>query len=179
MKPRSLKISKLDAAKRQLETVVRLYFSNGDPVSIHTLTAAAYNVIRDLNAKRGGKPLFMKEESLHRIKEGHQQEFRRILNQAENFFKHADRDHEETLDFNPDQSEFLILEACSVYHRMSGEFPPLFKLYQTWFVANHPNMFNFTEEQQRAISMGRKEVINLGREGYFNVVLPIMFRTST
>jgi hypothetical protein len=43
---REFKVSKLDAAKRQLETVIRLYFSNGDPVSIHTLTAAAYNVLR-------------------------------------------------------------------------------------------------------------------------------------
>jgi len=49
-----LTISKLDAAKRQLETVIRLYFVHGDPVSIHTLTSAAYNVIRDVNKKRGG-----------------------------------------------------------------------------------------------------------------------------
>jgi hypothetical protein len=46
-----LTISKLDAAKRQLETVIRLYFSNGDPVAIHTLTGAAHTVVRDIGAK--------------------------------------------------------------------------------------------------------------------------------
>jgi hypothetical protein len=41
---KKLKISKLDAAKRQLEVAIRLYFYFGDPVAIHTLTAAAYNI---------------------------------------------------------------------------------------------------------------------------------------
>lgn len=175
---KKLKISKLDAAKRQLETVIRLYFSNGDPVSIHTLTAAAYNVIRDLNAKRGGEPLILKDQFLYRIKEGHEQEVRRKINEAENFFKHAERDHEATLDFNPDQSEMLILEACSVYYKLSGEFPPLFKLYQVWFITNHPNLFNFPEEKQYATSMGRQEIIGLGREGYFNNALPFFLRVN-
>jgi hypothetical protein len=176
---KKLKISKLDAAKRQLETAIRHYFSNGDPVSIYTLTAAAYNVIRDLNAKRGGKPLIMKEQSVDRIKKGYEKEFRRKINEAENFFKHADRDHEDTIDFNPDQTEMLMFEACSVYYKLSGELPPLFKLYEGWFIANHQSLFNFPEEQQRAISMRRQEVISLGREGYFNSVLPIMLRINT
>ena len=53
---KSLTISKLDAAKRQLETYIRLYFHSGDPVAMHTLTAAAFGIIRDLNEKRSGTP---------------------------------------------------------------------------------------------------------------------------
>ena len=52
-----LTIPKLDAAKRQLETAIRLYFSSADPVAVHTLTAAAYNVIRDVTAKLGAEPM--------------------------------------------------------------------------------------------------------------------------
>ena len=51
-------VAKLDAAKRQLETAIRLYFSNGDPISIHTLAGAAYNIVWDVNKKRGGSPMF-------------------------------------------------------------------------------------------------------------------------
>jgi len=43
IKPK-LKISKLDAAKRQLETAIRLYFNEADPVSVHTLAGAAHTI---------------------------------------------------------------------------------------------------------------------------------------
>jgi hypothetical protein len=36
-------ITKLDAARRQLETAIKLYFDEGDPGSIQTLCSAAYN----------------------------------------------------------------------------------------------------------------------------------------
>lgn len=55
------KVSKLDAAKRQLETVIRLYFAGRDPVSIHTLTAAAYNIVHDITANRGAEPMIVKD----------------------------------------------------------------------------------------------------------------------
>jgi hypothetical protein len=32
-----VRVTKLDAAKKQLETAIMLYFHDGDPVSIHTL----------------------------------------------------------------------------------------------------------------------------------------------
>ena len=67
---KKIKVSKLDAARRQLETAIKLYFVFGDPISIHTLSAAAYNVIRDLNTKKDGDPLLMKDELLNYIKEG-------------------------------------------------------------------------------------------------------------
>ena len=83
---KKLKISKLDAAKRQIETAIRLYFGMGDPVSTHTLISAAYNVIRDINKKRGGKKLIMKDGFMEYIKEGHEREVWQLINKAENFF---------------------------------------------------------------------------------------------
>jgi hypothetical protein len=171
---RMLTISKLDAARRQLETAIRLYFSTGDPVSIHTLSAAAYNVIRDINKKRGGSPLIMKDQFLERVKDEHKEEARRKLNEAENFFKHANRDHKSTLEFNPEQSEALLLEACSVYYALSAEFPPLFKLFQLWFVANHPTWFKFPQEEERLLSINRNEIVEAGRERYFQMALPFL-----
>jgi hypothetical protein len=49
----TLKVSKTDAAKRQLETAIRLWFFSADPVSIHTLAAAAHQILHDLGKKRG------------------------------------------------------------------------------------------------------------------------------
>ena len=44
----SIVIAKLDAAKRQLQTAIALFFDDGDPISIHTLACAAYDVIDDV-----------------------------------------------------------------------------------------------------------------------------------
>ena len=53
-------ITKLEAARRQLESAIFLYFEEKDPVSIHTLTAAAYNILRDISAKRNLSPMMVK-----------------------------------------------------------------------------------------------------------------------
>ena len=176
---KSVKISKLDAAKRQLETAIRLYFSNGDPVSIHTLTAAAYNILKDLNKQRGMPPMLVKEQLLIYVREKKLKEFKEIINKAENFFKHADRDHEATIDFCPDLSDVFILDACETYYKLSGEFPPLFKLYQGWFMANNEHLFNLPDDLSMSIKLAKSGVIGLGREGYFNNVLPILMRFKT
>ena len=41
-----MNISKIDAARRQLTAT---YFHEADPVSIHTLTSAAYEILRNAN----------------------------------------------------------------------------------------------------------------------------------
>ena len=123
--------------------------------------------------------MLAKDGFMEYVKDGHKKDVWEKINRAENFFKHADRDHDATLEFSPDQSEFLILEACGVYYKLSGEFPPLFKLYQTWFISNHQNWFDFPEEQKQLVSMGAEEVIALGREQYFSRVLPMLMKFST
>lgn len=50
-------ISKLEAARRQLEAAIRLFFLNGDPVAIHTLTGAARGLLGDLSHAEGKKGL--------------------------------------------------------------------------------------------------------------------------
>jgi hypothetical protein len=46
-------LTKIAAAKRQLDTAIRLYFAHDDELSIHTLVAAAFRILRDLIDKRG------------------------------------------------------------------------------------------------------------------------------
>ena len=171
---KNIQISKLDAAKRQLETVIRLYFSHSDPVSIHTLTAAAYNIIRDINKKRSGPPMLVKDQFFDLVKPEFEKELRNTLNEAENFFKHANRDHESMIDFNPDQSEYMIIDACSQYYKLTGEFPPLFRVYQSWFVSNHRKLFNFSEDKLISINKGAAEIISMGRQDFFNTFLPLV-----
>src|ERR1700730_14381745 len=52
-----IKITKLDAARRQLRIPIRLWFDDDDPIAIHTLTAAAHDIIHTLFRRKGLKNL--------------------------------------------------------------------------------------------------------------------------
>ena len=64
------------------------------------------------------------------MKNEKKKEFISILNKAENYFKHADKNHKDTLTFNPGQTELLIYDACSKYHELIGNYLPIFYLFQ-------------------------------------------------
>jgi hypothetical protein len=48
----NIKISKLDAARRQIFTAIQLYFNHGDLVSMRTLAAAAFKITQNICANR-------------------------------------------------------------------------------------------------------------------------------
>jgi hypothetical protein len=125
----SVKISKLDAARRQLETAIILYFHEGDPISIHTLAGAAYEVLRGLNKARGGPPM-IKDWVADYIKPEFVNEIRTALNASQNFLKHADRDADAVLEYEPGQADFLLLDACWAYRRLAGEHLPLLGVFE-------------------------------------------------
>jgi len=166
-------LSKLDCAKRQIEVAIKLYFHFDDPVSIHTLTAAAYNVLRDLNKNRGNDPLLLKEKLVVEfVKPEMRDEFRAIMNKAENFFKHADRDSEETHTFRPSQSEIMLWEAADVYQRLTGEITPLIHIYRLWFMMHHQNFFpKLPDQDKNKLSLGY--TLN-ERTKYFLEMIPLV-----
>lgn len=130
-------ISKLDAAKRQLDTAINLYFRDADPISIHTLTAAAHQILMDLSKPEGIKS-FMKDTSI--IRKGKEKEFLALINEAENFFKHADQDPHALLKFIPEQTEALLLDAVEMYMQLTKEMPEDMTVYRVWFLLNNPEI---------------------------------------
>jgi hypothetical protein len=49
----TLQISKIAAAQRQLDAAIRMFFDQEDELAIHTVAAAAFQVLRDVTKKRG------------------------------------------------------------------------------------------------------------------------------
>ncbi|MFH0940290.1 MAG: hypothetical protein V1840_00350 [Candidatus Omnitrophota bacterium] len=115
-------ISKLDAAKRQLDTAINLYFKDADPISIHTLTAAAHQILMDISKPEEIRS-FMKDVALSIIRKDKVKEYLFMINEAENFFKHAERDQRALLEFTPEQTEFLLLDAVEMYMQITKEMP--------------------------------------------------------
>jgi hypothetical protein len=106
-----------------------LFFENGDPVAIHTLACAAYDVIDNVNQSRGGKEMFVKRRYTRLPGRPN----RAALNSVQNFFKHADNDPDGELDFFPEMTEPIMADACQTYMEMTGETVALFHCMCWWF----------------------------------------------
>ena len=168
-----LQVSKLDAARRQLETAVRLYFAEGDSVSIHTLTAAAYQLLADINRARGGSPM-LKEQVPTWVRPDAQDEARSRLNEAANFFKHADRDHDDVLAFNPGPTELLLYDACVKYKEFTGEAVPVLGVFHVWFWLGPGADLVTDAERQKVVNALWQAFPNSTRRSFFAEALPLV-----
>ncbi len=134
----TVNVTKLDAAKRQLETAIVLYFQYGDPVSIHTLCLAAYDVIQILNKKRnsplGLDDMMLKDVHLFLGSKADKKRFHDSLTAAQNFFKHANSDANSTHMLDTRLTELLLFDAVQKYSRLLGGLPKMMVLYSIWFV---------------------------------------------
>jgi len=121
--------------------------------------------------------MLIKEAMLDFVKPEYKKLIRNKFNEAENFFKHADYDHEKSLDFNPKLSELLIIDALSHYYNLTGEDTPIFKIYRAWHIINNPSMFNFPEETRRMMgNFDAEHIKSLGKSSYFNLMLPTVMK---
>ena len=50
-------VTKLEAARRQIDAAIRMTLRNEDQLAIHTVASAAYNILRDVKSKRGQSEL--------------------------------------------------------------------------------------------------------------------------
>jgi len=137
MKESPVLISKLDSARRQLETAIKLFFANGDFVSIHVLSYAAYTITRNLCDQTRNPESFTKW--MHdNVSKAQHDEFTKHVTEAGNFFKHADRDPKAILEYVPDQYEIFILFAVKQYEAITHELTQPMSVFKVWYLMHHP-----------------------------------------
>jgi hypothetical protein len=141
-----LHISKLDAAKRQLDTAIRMFLTNGDPVSIHTLASAGRGILLDL-AEGQGRLTGIASGLKELVREEMWPEAQRILRGPQNFFKHANRDAEGLLEFPTGVTEVFIWDGVVHYESLTGERVALFMVFRGWFSLNYPEFLKSSEHR--------------------------------
>jgi hypothetical protein len=99
----------LDAARRQLHTAIRLWFEDGDPVSIHTLASASHEIVHALFRAKGLKGLLFDSPIVRPEKRSI---WSGLLKTSFNFFKHARHDDGTVLDFHPGINEIILTACC-------------------------------------------------------------------
>jgi hypothetical protein len=136
--PELITVTKLDAARRHLSTAIKLWFAGGDPVSIHTLGYALYEVIHVLsrNANRQEKLIFDNDF----IKDEFRSDFNKLVKKAPSFFKHADKDPNGAVEFMPQMSEMFFLFTALGIETMGLTLGGEEKAFLIWLSIHNPEV---------------------------------------
>ena len=144
-----IEITKLEAARRQLEVAIHLVFSDDDMVAIHTLVGAAFRILRDLSEARHRSGSYSGWIRLrdYIIEPGELRTLNDILNEAPNFFKHADRDGDSIfIDRGRLFLHNILMLACATYADLlrdtSSKASRAMEAYGMWFMMVYPGIYD-------------------------------------
>ena len=137
----TISVSKIEAARRQLGTALDLWFSDGDPVSVHTLAFAAYDIIHAVSKKRNPNRRDLLFDS-RRIKDEGRSEWSILLKTPSGFFKHARNDPEGTIDFAPELSELLMIFSIAGLASCQIDPQPIESAFLLYHGFQRPDFFN-------------------------------------
>jgi hypothetical protein len=82
------------------------------------------------------------------IREDRRREVLQTMAAPESFFKHADRDPEASLVFNPDSTEFFIFASLAELEAVSGRRPREGEVFKMWFLLKYPETLHENEETE-------------------------------
>ncbi len=167
----TIRVSKLNAARRQLNCALELWFSDKDEVSVHTLAAAAHQIIYDINKKKGGEDLFF--ESIV-IKDEYRSEFIALVKKDMNFFKHPDKDPEGITEFVPLGSILFMLFSIIGLQQLGESLNYMERVFLMWLTFHHPNWINedYRKKLEQIIPVQHlSEIRRLGKHEFFETVM--------
>lgn len=145
-----LRTNKLDAARRQTDAAIRLFFANEDPFAIHTIAAAAQRILRDIAEKRGNSQWHEAVKQL--IRPGMENRFWAATNKAANFLKHADSDADEILEVGEEVNDLTILSCCVYYTSLGFESTPEMRGFFSWHMVMYPELLLDSDPRKKVVS---------------------------
>jgi hypothetical protein len=124
-------ITKFDAMLRQLDSAIEMWFSDRDPVAIHTLLLASHEILHILFRKKGLKHLLFDSAA---IKKDMRQEWNKQIRKSYNFFKHAQHDYDSSIVFNLSINEFIIIHSIQGLKDMKTPLTFFQEAFSQWFL---------------------------------------------
>jgi hypothetical protein len=144
-------ISKLEAARRQLNCAIRLYLNEDDLASVQTLAWAGLTILRDLTAAAGLPTRSGSWSSIYDLDR-----------RAANLLKHANRDPcDWLLEIDPTIPEFVFHEAIALYSELGGEITKEMSAARTVVDIKYGFYLPFEERSERRREEERKREYRL------------------
>jgi hypothetical protein len=137
-------ITKLDAAKRQFQTAIRLLFSNADTVSIHTLVTSAHQIVHDMS---GRKSQILNSPE---IKKEFHKEVNDFIRAPQNFFKHAEEGQNNKIQFSPMFSHILLYDGIYLYWSLAKVMFREGSAFLFWLFLSYTNLVIMPEVKKIA-----------------------------
>lgn len=131
-------ISKIDVACRHLDAAITLWFQEFDPISIHLLACASHEIISDIIHHRGGRDSLFDSPY---IKPGFKKKAKDAFHKHYNFFKHANRDTEASIDLDPSAPECFIIYSILGLEQLAVKHNQLRSAFMIFFILNNPSLF--------------------------------------
>lgn len=132
-------VKKIEAANRQLQTAITLWFADADQISVHTLACAAHQIIHDINTKRKDSKLLLNSDV---INEEFRKEYLNEMRKAMRFFKHADKDPDPhgMLEFTPAITDLFILFSIIGLKRLDVSQSEMAAAFLLFYAIKNPNL---------------------------------------
>jgi len=137
----TIRIGKFDAARRQLRTAITLWFTGSDPVAVHTLAFAAYEILHHLSEKRDPTRRDLLFDTAT-VKDEYLKDWNQFVRKEANFFKHADRDGDSVIEFNPKITEYFILFAIAARELCGESGTDEESTFSWWLSVNRPEILS-------------------------------------
>lgn len=154
--------TKPQAAIRQLDVAIALLFSDYDPLAIRTLAGAAHGILADLVEKQapGGSWQSKAVEGSGLSKKAALE----IINGAQNYLKHADRDPDSNLSFEEEENDHLIFFATLECGELEQPLSIDMQAFQIWYLASYPEVIGHETELVRKSQLAFPDLGTLSRE---------------
>jgi hypothetical protein len=115
----TIKFNKIEAARRQLSVALDLWFTDGDPLALHTLVGASSRLLSDLLVKNGlSDPILVNNASIRPEK---RKEWLRVVRSTANFLKHADEDAEAEHELDLRENDLLLAHCVGALRQLGVE----------------------------------------------------------
>ncbi len=142
-----------------MRAAIRLWFDDGDPVAVHTLAYASHEIIHRMFRQAGHRGLLFDSD---KIRKEDRQKWAQAVKRHANFFKHAEHDLDEEIDFEP-RTNLLLLSLSIEALRKIGEEPGMEEsIFNLWVFLHHPELLGFkgiehSPQIERVKELARRE----------------------
>jgi hypothetical protein len=142
-------ITKIEAAKRNIEFSIRCLFQEEDNLPIILVASSAFQVLRDIAEHQGVGDLHKSFKSM--VAPGKEKEIWNAFNRVANFIKHADKKPGETLEhFNEELPETIILIACLYYYEIAASLSTEMSAFTKWLSVSKEELSGIWQVQSDA-----------------------------